>query len=62
MTRYYCNAVGSAVTAPVGTRDMGGGARRASLSAKEPVTNGLTVGVMCSMRDGGLWGDVKDSV
>lgn len=54
--------MGSAVTAPVGTRDMGGGARRASLSAKEPVTNGLTVGVMCSMRDGGLWGDVKDSV
>lgn len=49
--------MGSAVIAAMGTQDMGGGARRASLSAKEPVTNGLTVGVMCSMRDGGLWGD-----
>lgn len=54
MTGYYCNAVGSAVIAPIGTQDMGGGARRASLSSKEPVTNGLTVGVICSMGDGGL--------
>lgn len=36
MTEYYCNAVGSAVIAPVGTQGMGGGAHRASLSAKEP--------------------------
>lgn len=56
MTGYYCNAVGSAVIAPVGTQGMGGGAHRASLSAKEPVTIGLTVGVICSrgMEDCGV--------